>query len=112
VAVKEGVAVWALVAVGEGVEVALGVWEPEAVGVAVLTGVKVAVPETGTGVFVGAGGLLFEGVVGLLLLEQPARRAENIRRGNITQGPRKVTDGDFDNLEFHLIMNPFGYRVG
>jgi hypothetical protein len=69
VADKEAVAVW--VTVCDGVELATGVGLPEGVKVGVLVTEGVVVPVTGIGVSVGAGALLLEGVVGLLLLEQP-----------------------------------------
>jgi len=96
VTVKDAVDVIVFVGVGEGVEVAVFIW------------VEVAVPERETGVFVGAGGLLFEGVVGLLLLEQPARMAVNKKRGNITKAPQKLVAGKWDRLELCFILKPSG----
>ncbi len=109
--VKVAVEAMVLVGVGEAVEVTVGVWDPEAVEAAVLVGVEVAVPEAGTGVFVGAGLLPFEGVVGLLLLEQPVKRAENRRRGRITKAPRKGMAGKWDRLELCFILKPSGRWV-
>ena len=105
---KVAVDVIVLVGVGEGVEVALGVWVPEVVEVGVLVTEGVVVPVTGTRVFVGAGALLFEGVVGLFLPGQPVRRAENKRRGSIPKAPQKVMAGKRDRLGLCFILKPSG----
>ena len=105
VADEEAAAVPVWVAVCDDVELAEGV----EVGVLVMEGV--VVPVTGSGVSVGAGALLLEGVVGLLLPGQPVRRAENKRRGSSNKAPRKGMAGEWDRLEPCFILKPSGCWV-